>query len=112
MDFGEPRPDRCYFHSHLSAMDEFYVYIFITLRISVLEEGFEIGELVQGSAGTRFDPRMKLAIDADVAKEAECHDEEQNMNYHPTNSRRTAYCRIENGWKEMRGMFCKMLELS
>ena len=57
-------------------MNELNIYIFITLRFSVLEEGFEIRELVQGSAGTRFDSCMKLAIDADVAKEAGCRDEE------------------------------------
>lgn len=63
-------------YSHLSAMNELYIYIFISLRFSVLEEGFEMRELVQCSAGARFDSCMKLAIDADVAKEAGCRDEE------------------------------------
>jgi hypothetical protein len=62
------------FCAHLLARDERHLNISICLRFSVLEEGFEIWELIQCSSGARFDFSMKLATDA--AEEAECHDEE------------------------------------
>ena len=69
-------------------MNELYIYIFISLRFSVLEEGFEMRELVQCSAGARFDSCMKLVIDADVAKEAACRDEEYNIDHHLVDTQR------------------------
>jgi hypothetical protein len=56
-------------------MNKGHLNIPITLRLSILEEGFEIWELIQRSSGTRFDSCIKLTID--TAEEATAyHDEE------------------------------------